>query len=208
MKKRIFTGLVLGAMMMGALTGCGEAKDVEQTEKKSVNTEVVETMDVEVDDTEEVSVEETTEANVNVQAPEGDDTQVVDQTTEVADDTATDDATSDLEDGIVYNICQSPVFTEDEMMYGSEYVIAAFGTHFPECELLSVTYDDRFSSSQDEINKQQYGDADYVVFTTDFTVPADYTDGPLNAGETYEEYQWILTMNDAGQWELVSSGWQ
>ena len=208
MKKRIFTGLVLGAMMMGTLTGCGEAKDVEQTEKKSVNTEVVETMDVEVDDTEEVSVEETTEANVNVQAPEGDDTQVVDQTTEVADDTATDDATSDLEDGIVYNICQSPVFTEDEMMYGSEYVIAAFGTHFPECELLSVTYDDRFSSSQDEINKQQYGDADYVVFTTDFTVPADYTDGPLNAGETYEEYQWILTMNDAGQWELVSSGWQ
>lgn len=208
MKKRIFTGLVLGAMMMGALTGCGEAKDVEQTEKKSVNTEVVETMDVEVDDTEEVSVEETTEANVNVQAPEGDDTQVVDQTAEVADDTATDDATSDLEDGIVYNICQSPVFTEDEMMYGSEYVIAAFGTHFPECELLSVTYDDRFSSSQDEINKQQYGDADYVVFTTDFTVPADYTDGPLNAGETYEEYQWILTMNDAGQWELVSSGWQ
>ena len=208
MKKRIFTGLVLGAMMMGALTGCGEAKDVEQTEKKSVNTEVVETMDVEVEDTEEVSVEVTTEANVNVQAPEGDDTQVVDQTAEVADDTATDDATSDLEDGIVYNICQSPVFTQDQMMYGAEYVIAAFGTHFPECELLSVTYDDRFSSSQDEINKQQYGDADYVVFTTDFTVPADYTDGPLNAGETYEEYQWILAMNDAGQWELVSSGWQ
>lgn len=208
MKKRIFTGLVLGAMMMGALTGCGEAKDVEQTEKKSVNTEVVETMDVEVEDTEEVSVEVTTEANVNVQAPEGDDTQVVDQTAEVADDTATDDATSDLEDGIVYNICQSPVFTQDQMMYGAEYVIAAFGTHFPECELLSVTYDDRFSSSQDEINKQQYGDADYVVFTTDFTVPADYTEGSLNAGETYEEYQWILAMNDAGQWELVSSGWQ
>ena len=49
MKKRIFTGLVLGAMMMGALTGCGEAKDVEQSEKKSVNKEVVEAMDVEVD---------------------------------------------------------------------------------------------------------------------------------------------------------------
>ncbi|MBQ9935222.1 MAG: hypothetical protein IJO70_05170 [Lachnospiraceae bacterium] len=208
MKKRIFTGLVLGAMMMGALTGCGEAKDVEQTEKKSVNTEVVETMDVEVEDTEEVSVEVTTEASVNVQAPEGGDTQAVDQTAEVADDTATDEGIYDLEDGIVYSICQSPVFTQDQMMYGAEYVIAAFGTHFPECELLSVTYDDRFSSSQDEINKQQYGDADYVVFTTDFTVPADYVDGPLNAGETYEEYQWILTMNDAGQWELVSSGWQ
>ena len=179
MKKRFFTGLVLGAMMMGALTGCGDAKDVKPAEKKSANTEVVEVVDVEAEDTEEVSA-----------------------------DTATDEEIYDLEDGIVYNICQSPVFTEDEMMYGSEYVIAAFGTHFPECELLSVTYDDRFSSSQDEINKQQYGDADYVVFTTDFAVPADYTDGPLNAGETYEEYQWILTMNDAGQWELVSSGWQ
>ena len=211
MKTRIFTGLVLGAMMMGALTGCGEARDVEQTEKKSVNKEVVETMDVEVEDTEEVSVEVTTEASVNVQISEEDDTQAVDQATEtddVADDTATDEGIYNLEDGIVYNICQSPVFTEDEMMYGSEYVIAAFGTHFPECELLSVTYDDRFSSSQDEINKQQYGDADYVVFTTDFTVPADYTDGPLNAGETYDDYQWILTMNEAGQWELVSSGWQ
>ena len=207
MKKRIFTGLLLGAMMMGALTGCGAVKDVEQSEKKSVNKEVVETMDVEVEDTEEVSVEVTTEASVNVQVPEGGDTQAVDQATEI-DDVAIDEGIYDLEDGIVYNICQSPVFTEDEMMYGSEYVIAAFGTHFPECELLSVTYDDRFSSSQDEINKQQYGDADYVVFTTDFTVPADYTDGPLNAGETYEEYQWILTMNDAGQWELVSSGWQ
>ena len=149
MKKRIFTGLVLGAMMMGALTGCGEAKDVEQTEKKSVNTEVVETMDVEVEDTEEVSVEVTTEASVNVQAPEGGDTQAVDQTAEVADDTATDEGIYDLEDGIVYSICQSPVFTQDQMMYGAEYVIAAFGTHFPECELLSVTYDDRFSSSQD-----------------------------------------------------------
>ena len=211
MKKRIFTGLVLGAMMMGALTGCGEAKDVEQSEKKSVNKEVVETMDVEAEDTEEVSIEVTTEASVNVQILEGDDTQAVDQATEtddVADDTVADEGIYDLEDGIVYNICQSPVFTQDQMMYGAEYVIAAFGTHFPECELLSITYDDRFSSSQDEINKQQYGDADYVVFTTDFTVPTDYTEGPLNAGETYEEYQWILAMNDAGQWELVSSGWQ
>ena len=152
---------------------------MKPAEKKSANTEVVEVVDVEAEDTEEVSA-----------------------------DTATDEGIYDLEDDIVYNICQSPVFTQDEMMYGAEYVIAAFGTHFPECELLSVTYDDRFSSSQDEINKQQYGEADYVVFTTDFTVPADYTDGPLNAGETYEEYQWILTMNDAGQWELVSSGWQ
>ena len=211
MKKRIFTGLVLGAMMMGALTGCGEAKDVEQTEKKSVNKEVVETMDVEVDDTEEVSVEVTTEASVNVQVPEGGDTQAVDQATEtddVADDTVADDATSDLEDDIVCNLGQSSVFSRDEIKYGSEYVVAAFGTYFPECELLNVTYDDVFSSSQDEINKQQYGDSDYVVFTTDFTVPADYTDGPLNAGETYDDYQWILTMNEAGQWELVSSGWQ
>jgi len=211
MKKRIFTGLVLGAMMMGALTGCGEVKDVEQTEKRSANTEVVETVDIEVEDTEDVAGEVTTEANVNVQASEGGDTQAVDQATEtddVADDTATDEGIFDLEDGIVYSICQSPVFTEDEMMYGAEYVIAAFGTYFPECELLNVTYDDAFSSSQDEINKQQYGEADYVVFTTDFTVPAEYADGPLNAGETYEDYQWILTMNDAGQWELVSSGWQ
>ncbi|MBO5389910.1 MAG: hypothetical protein J6A59_17585 [Lachnospiraceae bacterium] len=207
MKKRIFTGLVLGAMMMGALTGCGKSNDVEQTEKKSVNTEIVKTVDVEVEDNEEESMAVTTEASVNEQATEGDDTQVVDQATET-NDAATDEGIYDLEDGIVYSICQSPVFTEDEVMYGAEYVIAAFGTHFPECELLSVTYDDRFSSSQDEINKQQYGDADYVVFTTDFTVPADYTDGPLNAGDTYEEYQWILTMNDAGQWELVSSGWQ
>lgn len=106
--------------MMGALTGCGKTKDVEQSQKKSVNKEVVETMDVEVEDTEEVSIEVTTEASVNVQTPE--------------------------------------------------------------CELLSVTYDDVFSSSQDEINKRQYGEADYVVFTTDFTVPADYTDGPFNAG--------------------------
>ncbi len=183
MKKRVFTGLVLGAMMMGALTGCGKSNDVEKSEKKSANTEVVQSVDVEVEDTEETAVES-------------------------SNDSATSDTSYDLVDGIVYNICQSSVFTEDEMKYGTEYVIAAFGTHFPECELLSVTYDDIFSSSQDEINKQQYGDADYVVFTTDFTVPADYTDGPLNAGETYEDYQWILTMNAEGQWELVSSGWQ
>ncbi len=206
MKKRIFTGLVLGAMMMGALTGCGEAKDVEQTEKKSVNTETVETVEFE----ENSEVEITTEASVNVEVPAETDTQVVDQTTDSTDDTATatSDASYDLVDGIVYSICQSSVFTEDEIKYGSEYVVAAFGTHFPECELLSVTYDDAFSNSQDEINKQQYGEADYVVFTTDFTVPEDYTDGPFNAGETYEDYQWILTMNDAEQWELVSSGWQ
>ncbi len=210
MKKRIFTGLVLGAMMMGALTGCGKSNDVEQTEKKSANTEVVETVDVEVEDTEEVSIEVTTEASENVQSPEGDDTQAVDRTTDTTDDTATatSNATCDLGDGIVYNIGHSSVFGEDELKYGTEYVIAAFGTYFPECEILNVTYDDAFSSSQDEINKQQYGDADYVVFTTDFTVPADYADGPLNAGETYEDYQWILTMNDAEQWELVSSGWQ
>jgi hypothetical protein len=209
MKKRIFTGLVLGAMMMGALTGCGKTNDVEQSEKKSANTEVVEIVDVEA--TKEVAEEATTEANVNVQTPDDADTQSVEQTigaNEVSNDSVANDASYDLVDGIVYNICQSSVFTEDQMMYGAEYVIAAFGTHFPECELLSVTYDDRFSSSQDEINKQQYGDADYVVFTTDFTVPVDYTEGPLNAGETYEDYQWILTMNEAGQWELVSCGWQ
>lgn len=183
MKKRIFTGLVLGAMMMGVLTGCGKSNDVEKSEKKSANTEVVETVDVEVEDTEVATVE-------------------------LSNDSAISDTSYELVDDIVYNICQSPMFTEDQMMYGAEYVIAAFGTHFPECELLSVTYDDRFSSSQDEINKQQYGEANYVVFTTDFTVPDSYADGPLNAGETYEDYQWILTMNADGQWELVSSGWQ
>ncbi len=207
MKKRIFTGLVLGAMMMGALTGCGEVKDVEQTEKRSANTEVVETVDIEVEDTEDVAGEVTTEASVNAQVTDDADTQTVEQAT-ATDEVSIGDTTYDLGDGIVYNIGQSSVFSEDEMKYGTEYVIAAFGTYFPECELLNVTYDDAFSSSQDEINKQQYGEADYVVFTTDFTVPADYVDGPLNAGETYEDYQWILTMNAEGQWELVSSGWQ
>ena len=38
-------------------------------------------------------------------------------------------ASYELEDGIVYNICQSPVFTEEEMMYGAEYVIAAAVYH-------------------------------------------------------------------------------
>ncbi len=198
MKKRFFTGLVLGAMMMGALTGCGKTNEVEKSEKKSANTEVVQSADVEVDNTEEA-----TETVAMVDATVTEDAEQTDDL--VGNSDVTEDS---LAGEPVYNLGQSSVFTEEQLEYGADYVVATFGTYFPECELLDVTYDDSFSSSQDEINKQQYGEADYVVFTTDFIVSADYTDGPLNAGETYEDYQWILTMNAEGQWELVSSGWQ
>lgn len=186
MKKRFFRGLVLGAMLIGTLTGCGKEGNVEKNNRKSVNAEIVDI--VEVDETTEVQL--TTEASADVQASSGADT-----------------TTSNVEEGVVYNICESPVYSHEEMMVAADYILNEFKLYFPECELLDITFDDRFSYQQDEMNKEMYGEADYVVFTTTFNVPESYGDGPLNAGKTYEDYQWIMTKNANGQWEIVSCGY-
>ena len=179
MKKRIFIGLVLGAMMMGTLTGCGKEKNVERTEKKSVNTEAVDTQDADG-----IEFEET----IN---------------TDILEDVVVVDGGANTE----LKIGASSVYSQDEMMAAAELIKNEFLLYFTGCELVDVTFDETVSSQYDQINKQQYGEADYVVFTSTFNVPENYGEGPLNAGETYENYQWILTMDANGQWELVSSGY-
>lgn len=178
MKKKIFTGLVLGAMMIGALTGCGKTQDVEKTEKKSVNTEAV---------------------NIEAAAVEFEET----INTDILEDVVVVDGVADTK----LNIGASSVYSQDEMMAAAELIKDEFLQCFTGCELVDITFDETVSSQYDETNKQQYGEGEYVVFTSTFNVPESYGEGPLNAGETYEDYQWILTMNAEGQWELVSSGY-
>ena len=57
------------------------------------------------------------------------------------------------------------------------------------------------------MNKEMFQVDNAVVFTSTFVVDDNYMNGPLNAGQTYEDYEWILNMDADGNWSILTSGY-
>lgn len=116
-------------------------------------------------------------------------------------------AGDDMEVEIDMYLGESAVYTESQLEEAINLILDSFEADFEHCTLQEIEYDEEYSLSQEEMNKEMFQVDNAVVFTSTFVVDDNYMNGPLNAGQTYEDYEWILNMDADGNWSILTSGY-
>lgn len=116
-------------------------------------------------------------------------------------------AGDDMEVEIDMYLGESAVYTESQLEEAINLILDSFEADFEQCTLQEIEYDEEYSLSQEEMNKEMFQVDNAVVFTSTFVVDDNYMNGPLNAGQTYEDYEWILNMDADGNWSILTSGY-
>lgn len=116
-------------------------------------------------------------------------------------------AGDDMEVEIDMYLGKSAVYTESQLEEAINLILDSFETDFEQCTLQEIEYDEEYSLSQEEMNKEMFQVDNAVVFKSTFVVDDNYMNGPLNAGQTYEDYEWILNMDADGNWSILTSGY-
>ena len=116
-------------------------------------------------------------------------------------------AGDDTEVEIDMYLGESAVYTESQLEEAINLILDSFEADFEQCTLQEIEYDEEYSLSQEEMNKEMFQVDNAVVFTSTFVVDDNYMNGPLNAGQTYEDYEWILNMDADGNWSILTSGY-
>lgn len=116
-------------------------------------------------------------------------------------------AGDDMEVEIDMYLGESAVYTESQLEEAINLILDSFEADFEQCTLQEIEYDEEYSFSQEEMNKEMFQVDNAVVFKSTFVVDDNYMNGPLNAGQTYEDYEWILNMDADGNWSILTSGY-
>jgi len=116
-------------------------------------------------------------------------------------------AGDDTEVEIDMYLGESAVYTESQLEEAINLILDSFEADFEQCTLQEIEYDEEYSLSQEEMNKEMFQVDNAVVFKSTFVVDDNYMNGPLNAGQTYEDYEWILNMDADGNWSILTSGY-
>jgi len=100
---------------------------------------------------------------------------------------------------------KSSFHTEADINEAMDVALAYFLKEFDGCTLIEMGYAGDDTLAEQKEWARQY-DADECIllicsFETDGTV------GPLNPNSTYENYEWILTRNYGGKWEVKTNGY-
>ena len=77
---------------------------------------------------------------------------------------------------------------------------------FEGCVLLELEYDEEYSKERAADWAENYGADEAIVLLSKFFVAGD-SDGSLEPGETYKDWNWILVRNKGGSWELKTWGY-
>ncbi len=98
---------------------------------------------------------------------------------------------------------ESELFTQAEINSAIEAVKDYFHKEFDGCILTDIYYaGDDFSKAEEEKNKKKT-----LVLLSSFEVGPYDTDGGFFANDSFDFWQWILTKNDDGKWQLVNYGY-
>lgn len=98
-------------------------------------------------------------------------------------------------------------FTEREIEEAMEVAMDYFRENFDGCTMTRMEYIESKSWVRATEWAQQYGDDEAIVLFSDFDVAEHGADGSLNAGDTYTDWQWILTRDQGGEWVLRTWGY-
>ncbi len=101
---------------------------------------------------------------------------------------------------------ESPRHSEGEIQAAMEEVKRQFARGFDGCVLLELCYREELSAAQEAGWEEQYDAGEVIVLKSTFRVEEDYTGGPLEPGETYENYSWVLAKTLLG-WEIKTNGY-
>ena len=105
------------------------------------------------------------------------------------------------------SIEQSAHYSKSDILSAMDVVQKRFKHDFDGCMLTKLEYVDDLSEAAEKDWANQYNADEAIILTSSFKVLAWGGDGSLNRGDTYEEWEWILTREDGGEWQLQTWGY-
>jgi hypothetical protein len=100
----------------------------------------------------------------------------------------------------------SYLYSEKEIQSAMRVVMNQFERGFESCKLLTLTYDEESSVREADDWAEQYEADEAIVLESSFYVIGS-KNPTLNPNSTYRGWQWILTRNGNGRWELQTCGY-
>ncbi len=104
-------------------------------------------------------------------------------------------------------IGDSSIFTRQDIAEAMDIATEYFQREFEGCTLHTMVYNEFQSIEAAKGWAQQYDAYEAIVLLSSFTVGIDGSDGSLNPGDTYTDWQWILTRNLGEKWTLQTWGY-
>lgn len=106
----------------------------------------------------------------------------------------------DLEPG------ESALYSHEDIYDAMDEVLEHFEEEFPGCVLTNLVYDEEYSLKSATQWAEKYGDDEAIVFLSSFDVGAGGGKDNLKAGDTYRDWQWVLTRDKGDDWDLQTWG--
>ncbi len=103
-------------------------------------------------------------------------------------------------------IGESQVYTEEEIAQAMDEVEDYFQRNFEGCKLLTLQFDDNWWR-QREAWEEYDGVNQVMVLRSSFYVEPNGGDGSLSQDWTYNDWQWILTRSNGGNWVRIGHGY-
>ncbi len=100
----------------------------------------------------------------------------------------------------------SSLYEENEIRSAMRVVMDQFERGFESCVLLTLAYDEEDSLKSADEWAAQYEADEAIVLESSFYVVGN-KNPTLNPNSTYRGWQWILTRNGHGRWELQTCGY-
>ena len=100
----------------------------------------------------------------------------------------------------------SYLYSEKEIQSAMRVVMNQFERGFESCKLLTLTYDEELSAKSADDWAEQYEADEAIVLESSFYVIGN-KNPTLNPNSVYRGWQWILTRNGNGTWELQTCGY-
>ena len=104
------------------------------------------------------------------------------------------------------NIGPSDLYSRSELRQATDLILRQF-RHFEGCTLLTLEYDEERSREVGKSWASQYQDDEAIVLYSSFYVDESGVNPSLNPGQTYRNYQWVLTRSNDGNWKLQTWGY-
>ena len=120
---------------------------------------------------------------------------------EMREDTKGDVTVVDLEPG------DSALYSHEDIYGAMDEVLENFEEDFSGCVLTNLVYDEEYSIKKAAQWAERYGDDEAIIFLSSFDAYKDSVDGKLISGESYKDWQWILTRDEGGSWEVQTWGY-
>lgn len=104
-------------------------------------------------------------------------------------------------------IGESVLFAPEEIENAMEVAMNHFRREFDGCTMTKIEYIEAKSEPAAKEWAQQYGAEEAIVLYSSFEVGESGGDGSLNPNSTYNNWQWILTRDNGGEWVLRTWGY-